>query len=466
MPGGWVAALAVLGLAVALRCLRVGDWSIWEDEGTSLFFSQHPEKPFASYFPVFFVLLNWLYQVTGISVTAGRLVAMIFGVAAIAVTYELGRRFFSRRVGLVAALFLTVNVGHIFWCQSVRYYTLVLFLQLLCILWFLEGLERRDPLRLVLSNIVFALALWTHFSALLLMPVLVGYLGLALCLGKRWADYPRWAYVTFGVPFVMVLGFFAWQFLRFSKLNLIQGSGTPLDSQSLPGIAIRLGMYFGVPMLVLGLLAPIVVRKHWTRVPVFFLVASVIPLLELMVIAQLQLALVAWYYVFFAMATFAVLAGSTLVSLFENGARTLATTLGTLALVYSGVFLLGYLTYMHGDRPRWQEATLHLRQFVNVASPTQQTEIYASVPGVVAYYLGVAPGETMGHPLVQGMPAQPPATLPELDQWYVVEAGLITDEYAAWFAECCELRGSFEARTGPKDRSVLVYQCKGRSKNS
>jgi hypothetical protein len=95
-------------------------------------------------------------------------------------------------------------------------------------------------------------------------------------------------------------------------------------------------------------------------------------------------------------------------------------------------------------------------------SPTaEDTVIYASVPGVVAYYLGVSPGETMGHPLVRSVPMSPPTTIPESDEWYVVEAGLITAEYAAWFAARCELKGCFEARTGPKDRSVLVYHFSG-----
>src|SRR5947209_19959086 len=55
--GVYLALLAVLTVAVGLRVYRLDDWSLWEDEGTSLYFSQHPEKPFASYFPVFFVLL-------------------------------------------------------------------------------------------------------------------------------------------------------------------------------------------------------------------------------------------------------------------------------------------------------------------------------------------------------------------------------------------------------------------------
>jgi hypothetical protein len=160
---------------------------------------------------------------------------------------------------------------------------------------------------------------------------------------------------------------------------------------------------------------------------------------------------------------YALLAAWTLVSLYESGCRISAVSLGAAAMIYFGLFLVGYLTQMHGDRPRWAEATQHLQSVMGMRSrASEHTVIYGSVPGVVAYYLGVPPGETMGHPLVQSVPMHPPSELPKSDQWYVMEAGLITPEYAAWFAAYCELWGSFEARTGPKDRSVLVYHCNGR----
>ena len=196
---------------------------------------------------------------------------------------------------------------------------------------------------------------------------------------------------------------------------------------------------------------------------VFLLLAAILPVLELTVIAQLDLALIAWYYIFFALPAFAVLAASTLVALVDKG-RAAAATVGGVALLYSAVFLVGYFTQMHGDRPRWREAALQLSELADL-TPTaaSRAKVYASVPGVVAYYLGVAPGETMGHPLVTPVPRQPPADAPTVDQWYVVEAGSITPQYAAWFAAQCEQRGRFEAHSGPRDRSVLLYQRKPHS---
>src|SRR5262245_14876578 len=116
----WI--LVILALAVALRLWKIGDWSLWEDEETSLYFSQNPNKHFPRYFPIFFLTLQELFRQTGISIVAGRLLAAAFGVASIGLTFELGWRFLSRPVGLLAALLLTLCLGHLFWSQSIRYY--------------------------------------------------------------------------------------------------------------------------------------------------------------------------------------------------------------------------------------------------------------------------------------------------------------------------------------------------------
>ena len=42
-----------------------------------------------------------------------------------------------------------------------------------------------------------------------------------------------------------------------------------------------------------------------------------------------------------------------------------------------------------------------------------------------------------------------------------MEARLISPTYKTWFAEHCALRATFEALTGPVNRSVLVYEYRG-----
>ena len=80
---------------------------------------------------------------------------------------------------------------------------------------------------------------------------------------------------------------------------------------------------------------------------------------------------------------------------------------------------------------------------------------------MVAFYLGADPRQPETYRVVKLVPPQPGTTDAPRGCWYVVEAKLVTSEYKAWFAEHCEMAAQFESRTGPIDRSVLVYRYKG-----
>jgi hypothetical protein len=455
-----LAIVAVLLLAAALRAGGLADWSLWEDEETSLHFSQHPDKPFPHCFPAFFLLLHGVYRWTGVSVGVGRLVVAFFGLASIWLTYLLARRLFSRPVGVLAGLFLALGLGHLFWSQSIRYYTLELVLELLCLLWFFEGLESDKPWALVLASLAFAAAVLCHFSAILVLPVLVGYLALTLLRRDSWTRARLRTYLVTGLLLLIIVAFAGWQFLVFRKVYPVGSLGAGPPGQDLLSLGMRVAAYFGVPVIALGLLAPVLSQDRTGKALLFLLVCSLVPVLEVVVLGGLRLAVVTWYYILFALCTFAVLAGVALTALYERGWRATAILGGVASVLYYAVFLTGYYTIMHGDRPRWDEATACLREAAGVRpGAVDNPDVFANVPGVVAYYLGVPPAETMGHPLVKQVPARPPEGGPARDQWYVVEVRVLPSAYAAWLKEHCTLQGEFPARTGPLDRSLFVYHC-------
>jgi hypothetical protein len=196
----------------------------------------------------------------------------------------------------------------------------------------------------------------------------------------------------------------------------------------------------------------------------FLLTASFIPVLELLVIAQMNIVNVTWYYAFIALIAFALLAGAVLVGLWERDRRGAAAILLGMSLLYYTAFLGGYYTSWHGDRPRWEEAAAYLRQKGQIDPGREDNpQLFATVPGVMAFYLGADPRQPETYRLTQAMPLQPKETDVSAGCWYVVEAKLVTPEYKTWFQETCELEARFESRTGPIDRSVLVYRYKGRA---
>ena len=447
--------ILILAAAAGLRAWKLTEWSLWEDEETTLYFSQRPDRPFPSGFPVFFLALNGLFRVTGVSVPAGRILSAAVGVFGVWLVYLFLRKHASRQAALVASLLLAVNLGHIFWSQSIRYYGLVLALELLSAYWFFVGFERTDYRALVLSNVAFMVALLTHFSAVLLAPVFVAYLALVIWSRPAEGSYQRKTYLVFGLPFLLVLAIFAGQILR---LRGMMSDWTIPSARDPIHVLVTAVAYFGVPVMALAPLGVWAARQVSLRLRMFLVLLSVVPLLELAVIAQMNVVNVTWYYGIIALGGFVLLAALGLVGLYESGRRRVAWGLGGGSVLYYAAFLVAYYTTMHGDRPRWSEAGAYLRGAAKIDAASQTNpEIFATVPGVVAFYLGVDPAETMGSTLVQRLPSHPPEEAGATDRWYVVEAKAVPEEFQRWFAQQCTLKAKFEAHTGPQDRSVLVY---------
>ena len=472
----------VIGLAVALRAWKLGEWSLWEDEETTIYFSQNVGRPFPRFFPVFFVMLREWFQVTGLSVLAGRVLAAAIGVIGVGATYEVCRRLVSRSAGLWAALLLAVNLGHLFWSQSIRYFGLLFVLQVLSLYWFFQGFERRKPWLLLASNVAFGMALWTHFSAVLLMPVFVGYLLVVGCWprvaamekgtgtfcrnGPEGASHKRFPspfplvdYIAFGIPLALVMVAFAKSVLdakAFLSTMALPSARNPLH------VMVTLAAYVGLPALGPAALSPLVAVSIPRRTLLFLSCCAWVPVAELGVIAALNSVNVTWYYAIIVLFGMVALAGVALASLAERGRSATVAALGIVCMSYSAIHLGAYYTAMHGDRPRWRDAAYYVRQTAQIdPAAGGNPEVFANVTGVVAFYLGVAPQATMGDKLVRGLPDDPPSGRPLNDQWYVIEAGHGTPKLRAWLDSACNREASFVARTGPRDRTVTVYRYSG-----
>jgi 4-amino-4-deoxy-L-arabinose transferase-like glycosyltransferase len=453
----WIPWL-VIGLAVGLRAWKLGEWSLWEDEETTIYFSQNVAKPFPRFFPVFFVALREWFQLTGLSVMTGRVLAAAIGVAGVGITYEVCRRLVSRSAGLWAALLLTLNLGHLFWSQSIRYFGLLLVFQVVSLYWFYEGFERRKPWMLVAANVAFGLALWTHFSAVLLLPVFVGYLLLAAWWPRDERRYRAADYAVFGIPLFLLLVAFAKSMVDAKAFLSTMTSASARDPLH---VMITLVAYCGLPAMALAALAPVTATQRG-RAFLLLTCCAWVPVAELAVIAQLNLVNVSWYYAIIVLFGMTALAGMALASLADRGYRRTRATLACLSLAYAIVHLGAYYTAMHGDRPRWRDAADYVRRTAQIdAEAKANPQVFANVPGVVAFYLGVAPEKTMVSGLVRTLPDEPPTGLSTGDQWYVIEAGHGTPTFRAWLDEACSQEARFGACTGPRDRTVTVYRYRG-----
>ncbi len=144
------ALVALVLLALGLRLLRLNFQPLWGDEGWSLYFASMKLGEMLSktavdiHPPLYYALLHLWLQVCGYSPLSARLLSVFFGVCLVPLSYLTGRQLFSRPVGLVSALIVTVAPFAIYYSQEVRMYGLVTLLGLASIYFFARLIANRE----------------------------------------------------------------------------------------------------------------------------------------------------------------------------------------------------------------------------------------------------------------------------------------------------------------------------------
>jgi mannosyltransferase len=169
-----VAALLLTLVAFGLRVYRLDGQSLWVDEVVSYYRALYLVSPPANLAPlvqeprhlVYAVVMKpWVMLIP--NEFGLRWPSVLAGTLAVAMMYQVGARLGSRRVGLLAAIFLALSPTHLYYAQEARQYALVLLLGLTS-LWVLTLLESRVswarwayPLSVALTGAVHAVAgLW------------------------------------------------------------------------------------------------------------------------------------------------------------------------------------------------------------------------------------------------------------------------------------------------------------------
>ena len=246
-------------LAAFLRMHALTAKSFWLDEGVSIDIARLPWPRFlhvmwsgeANMALYYLVLRFWL--IFGSSEGFVRGLSVLFSVATVPVVFFLGARLFSRRVGLLAALLLAINAYHIRYAQETRSYAMVVFFAVLATWLLAKNLQEPSSTHWGIYAAVCAMATYSHFYAVLLVPAQA----ISLLSWRR--DEIPWrklvgSFLAFGVMIVPVAVFvFAIYVLKTGAPPSLWF--TPLQPDSLVLLGIDFSGVYGRLLLSLHVLA-------------------------------------------------------------------------------------------------------------------------------------------------------------------------------------------------------------------
>ena len=113
--------------------------------------------------PLFFILLHLWIKVFGISAFSVRFMPMIFSTLTVLMIYLTGKRFYSIRIGMVAALIFTFSNYHLLFAHEARVYSLFALLTAFSMYFYFQLIIRRDLRTIILLTIINLLLLYSHF---------------------------------------------------------------------------------------------------------------------------------------------------------------------------------------------------------------------------------------------------------------------------------------------------------------
>jgi hypothetical protein len=382
--------LALLLLATGIRLYRIGEWSFWSDEISTLRDARNLRDVIG--YPVGYFLIGLAVKALGTTEFAARILPALFGAAAVAALFLIGRRMFSARAGFLAALLLALCSFHIYYSQYARYYTMLGLFSMLGMWLAYEGFERDRRWLTAAGAALMGLACWTHWTAGLFLPSLAAYL-LWSARGERPRGLNRWNLAILFGPFILGGLAFSAHFLDFFK----NWGGGAFSISRAALMVLKLADRMEPAAVLCGIPAAWLFFVTDDRRGKWLLSYALVPCLILVLFVGFAHG--GSRFAFAALPAFMLLAGAGLDLLIRYGrgsGRKAAWALVGLACLSLGVRTFQYFGPEQGQRPRWKEA-VSFAESALTGAPTPV--VYASTPSIFNHYAERYKGSLRALPL-------------------------------------------------------------------
>jgi uncharacterized membrane protein len=382
--------LAVITLlAAVLRFYKLGEWSFWYDEiftlrdVNNLFEISIVNQQFSR--ALIYIAVNLL----GTNEFNARLVPALVGTITIPILYFPTRKMFSPVVAILSAFFLAISPWHLYWSQNARFYTTLLLFYTLGLFLVYFAIEKDKLWYLVVALILLGLAVLERLFAVILVPVIGGYLiALKVLPIEKPSGFRARNIWILVIPTILIGLVGSYQFISnpgkwLEKFGWINNNPTWI----LSGVT----YYIGLPFLCIGAVAAVYFLIRKSRVVLLLTFAAIIPIVAVMVLSLFQYS--ANRYAFVSLTSWLILAGLGIWELFSQSK-------GRTWILVSGVLLILmlvpmsenvlYYQYQNGNRDNWTAALRLVNQSkvpgdMVVLTNTQLGDYYTEGEGTINF---------------------------------------------------------------------------------
>lgn len=382
--------LLIILIGAVLRFYRLGYSSFGIDEVYTIYETTHgfvsPVHP-----PLSFAVLYPFMTIFGISELTARVPACLFGIGTIPLVYLLGKQIFGRGEGLIASFIVATSFWHIALSQEARMYTQLTFFVVAALYFFLEAVENGRLKTFLISTVFLVLAFYTHYTAILLLPVMFSHMLISRQLKKEFyrAGTCLAIFTVLSLPLIL-------SFVGGFEFKTSESRWGLLDASSLFFVLYEFKLGISLSLVSsLGVVYILVKRNIRGYLLVLY---AAIPLLVFSLL--IFNANVQSRYLLFTFPAYALLASYVLMELHRN----LKSKDKTLSLGFIVVILLSFQNwglmydyyshygyFHHVARPDWRGATsfveLNMDRDDLIASTVVAPKKYEYYPTPVEHYL-------------------------------------------------------------------------------
>lgn len=165
----------LLVIGTVLRLYKLDFQSVWLDEIHTLN-DANPANSLAQVHasivaadphpPLYFYIIHFLFKIFGYTPVVARLFSVVIGIYAIYAIFQFGKELFNEKVGLIAAMLLTVSSYHIYYSQEARPYAMLCLFTILSFLYLVRYVKLPTRKNAILYGVFTALMLYGHFFSL------------------------------------------------------------------------------------------------------------------------------------------------------------------------------------------------------------------------------------------------------------------------------------------------------------